>query len=146
MGAVCSLLAHALKLSVCAGVLPGMWCWVDRVRAADRLIAAASLDTVDGSGKTLVAEIMSSSGEGDDATLGSGAFGKVRSYGYHGAAVAVKELKSSSPDAESIGTSGTLRRRAISIRECGWYFVAVCGACRRWVLPELLLPRAGCET
>ena len=66
--------------------------------AADRLIAAVSLDTVDGT-RTLAAL---SSGNGGDAALGSGAFGKVGMYRYHGAAVAVKQLKAGA-DSESIG-------------------------------------------
>ena len=68
--------------------------------AADRLIAAASLDTVDGSSRTLAAE--ASSGGGGGAGIGSGVFGKVGTYRYHGAVVAVKELKAGA-DEESIG-------------------------------------------
>ena len=68
----------------------------------DRLIAAASLDTVDGTGRTLAVEASSSGAGGGDVALGSGAFGKVGTYRYHGATVAVKELKAGA-DAESIG-------------------------------------------
>ncbi len=39
-----------------------------------------------------------------DAGLGSGFFGKVCAFTHHGAAVAVKELKTGSLDAASIGT------------------------------------------
>ena len=67
--------------------------------AADRLIAAGSLDVVDGTGRTLAAEASSSGG---GAALGSGVFGKVGTYRYNGAAVAVKELKAGA-DEESIG-------------------------------------------
>ena len=44
-----------------------------------------------------------SSGGALAAALGSGAFGKVGTYRYHGAAVAVKELKTG-VDSENIGT------------------------------------------
>ena len=58
--------------------------------AADRLIAAASLDTVDGSSRTLAAEASSGAGASSrDTVLGSGALGKVSSYRYLGATVAV---------------------------------------------------------
>ena len=66
------------------------------------IIAAASLDTVDGTGRTLAVEASSSGAGGGDVALGSGAFGKVGTYRYHGATVAVKELKAGA-DAESIG-------------------------------------------
>ena len=67
------------------------------------VIAAASLDTVDGSGRTLAAEASSGGGGGaGDTALGSGAFGKVGTYRYHGATVAVKELKAGA-DEDSIG-------------------------------------------
>jgi hypothetical protein len=39
-----------------------------------------------------------------DGRLGSGFFGKVCAFTHHGAAVAVKELKTGSLDAASIGT------------------------------------------
>ena len=78
---------------------------MDRV-ASDRRIAAASLATVgSGPGRTLAVEVSGSAGAGagsSDATLGSGAFGKVGTYRYHGAAVAVKELKPGA-DEDSIG-------------------------------------------
>ena len=67
--------------------------------AADRLIAAGSLDTVDGSDRTLATEAR---GGGAGGAGGSGAFGKVGTYRYHGATVAVKELKARA-DEESIG-------------------------------------------
>ena len=67
------------------------------------VIAAVSLDTVDGTGRTLAAEV-SSGGAGVGVALGSGVFGKVGTYRYHGAAVAVKELKAGA-DEESIGAS-----------------------------------------
>ena len=70
--------------------------------AVDRLIAAASLDTVDGSGRTLAAGVSSGGASGGGSSLGSGAFGKVGTYRYHGASVAVKELKAGA-DEESIG-------------------------------------------
>ena len=74
------------------------------------IIAAGSLGTVDGSesGQTLATllatEATSSGGAGSSsgAALGSGAFGKVGTYRYHGATVAVKELKAGA-DEESIG-------------------------------------------
>ena len=69
---------------------------------AEKLIAAASLDTVDGSGRTLATEASSGGGVDGGAALGSGAFGKVGTYRYHGATVAVKELKAGA-DEESIG-------------------------------------------
>ena len=65
------------------------------------IIASASLDTVDGSGRTLAVGA-SSSGGGAGAALGSGAFGKVGTYSYHGATVAVKELKAGA-DEDTIG-------------------------------------------
>ena len=71
--------------------------------AAERLIAAVSLDSVDGTGRTLAAEVGSGgAGGGGDAALGSGAFGKVGTYRFYGATVAVKELKAGA-DEESIG-------------------------------------------
>ena len=63
---------------------------MDRI-ATDRQIAACSLDTTDCSGRTLASDVGGGSSSG--AALGSGAFGKVATYCYHGAAVAVKELK-----------------------------------------------------
>ena len=77
---------------------------------AKRIIAAVSLDTVDGSGRTLatVATEAGSRAFGRSShgvaqpTLGSGQFGKVGTYLYHGATVAVKELKEGA-DGESIG-------------------------------------------
>ena len=75
---------------------------MDKV-GAERLIAAGSLDTVDGSGRTLAVEASSGGGDSSSgAALGSGAFGKVGTYRYHGATVAVKELKAGA-DEESIG-------------------------------------------
>ena len=79
--------------------------------AADRLIAAGSLDTVtvdatgtaSASGGTLAAEASSGGG----AALGSGAFGKVGTYCYHGALAAVKELKAGA-DEETIGAAPKL--------------------------------------
>ena len=69
------------------------------------VIAAVSLDTVDGTGRTLAAEVSSGGGGGGvGVALGSGVFGKVGTYRYHGAAVAVKELKAGA-DEESIGAS-----------------------------------------
>ena len=81
--------------------------WADSV-AADRLIAAVSLDTVDGSGQTLATEASSGS-----AALGSGAFGKVGTYRYHGSAVAVKELKAGAKE-ESIGALSVLCQVIVS--------------------------------
>ena len=66
------------------------------------IIAAVSLDTVDGTGRTLATEASAGGSGGGGAALGSGAFGKVGTYRYHGATVAVKELKAG-VDAESIG-------------------------------------------
>ena len=92
--------------------------WADKV-AANQLIAAACLGTVEGSatatasgtgsrvggtGRTLAAEAGSGGAGGSGAALGSGAFGKVGTYRYNGATVAVKELKAGA-DEESIGTS-----------------------------------------
>ena len=74
------------------------------------MIAAASL--VSDNGMTSVTSVSRTLADGDDdsgddgrvadATLGSGAFGKVDTYNYHGAVVAVKELKAGSEE-ESIG-------------------------------------------
>ena len=72
--------------------------WAGKV-PADRLIAAVSLDTLNGTGRTLADE---ASSRGGDAALGSGAFRKVEAYRYHGATVAVKPLQAWS-DEESIG-------------------------------------------
>ena len=56
-------------------------------------------------------------GGGAGAALGSGAFGKVGTYRYHGAAVAVKELKTGA-DKASIGVfeSATLYPESVSFR------------------------------
>ena len=71
--------------------------WAGRM-GADRIIPAASLDTVDGSGT-----LASQTGAVDRrASIGCGAFGSVVTYRYHGAAVAVKELKAGA-DGASIG-------------------------------------------
>ena len=72
--------------------------------ASDRLIAAASLDAADGSGRTLAVAV--SGGDSSDTALGSGVFGKVCAYHYHGAGVAVKELKAGA-DEKSIGACFT---------------------------------------
>ena len=72
--------------------------WASKV-PADRVITAASLDAVDGGGATLADEV----GSSGDGALGSGAFGKVGTYRYHGAVVAVKQLKAGA-DEESIGS------------------------------------------
>ena len=71
------------------------------------VIAARSLE-VDGPGsKRTLADVASVDAAGgglpSGATLGSGAFGKVGTYLYNGAAVAVKELKVG-VDEDSIGT------------------------------------------
>ena len=55
-----------------------------------------------GTGRTLAAETSGGGGSSSGAALGSGAFGKVGTYRYHGATVAVKELKAGA-DEESIG-------------------------------------------
>ena len=68
---------------------------------ADQLIAATSLDAVDGSGRTLRAVVLLGRGN-SGAALGSGAFATITAYRYHGAPVAVKELKAGA-DEESIG-------------------------------------------
>ena len=67
---------------------------------SDRAIAAASLDidVSDGKVHTLA------DGVSDSVAIGSGHFGNVGTYRYHGAAVAVKVLKAGA-DAESIGMS-----------------------------------------
>ena len=81
--------------------------WADRVDPKS-IIAAASLDFGPGGGRsglTLASEASSgiSGGGGDRGTaLGSGAFGKVGTYRYHGAVVAVKELRAG-VDEETIG-------------------------------------------
>ena len=62
------------------------------------VIAARSLEVAGEAGRSL-ADVV---GAGAGAALGSGAFGKVGAYRYHGAAVAVKELKTGA-DEESIG-------------------------------------------
>ena len=74
---------------------------MDRV-AVDRIITANSLHSiVDSPGGTLASEA-TGGGSCSPSTLGSGAFGKVETYRYHGAAVAVKELKPGA-DEETIG-------------------------------------------
>ena len=70
--------------------------------APDRVVSASSLDSLDGGAGTLASAVEAGGGGGAGAALGSGAFGKVGIYRYHGAAVAVKELRASA-DEESIG-------------------------------------------
>ena len=74
--------------------------------ASDRVIFARSLHSNDGSGRTLMDVVGSGSASGAGAALGSGAFGKVGTYRYHGAVVAVKELKAGA-DEDSIGEKDT---------------------------------------
>ena len=72
----------------------------------DRVVAATSLVATDGSRLTLATVVAGGGGGGGGgggATLGAGAFGKVGTYKYHGATVAVKELKAGANE-ESIGT------------------------------------------
>ena len=86
--------------------------------AADRVIAATSLLTVSGGGaaRTLAAAVSNDSGGGGggDAALGSGAFGEVGAFRYHGAAVAVKELKAGA-DEVSIGALVNLNTLSRSV-------------------------------
>ena len=84
-------------------------------------------------GKTLATEVESGGGGGSGGgfggtTLGSGAFGQVGTYRYHGATVAVKELKAGA-DVESIGALdlGTGRAPAATKGRCG----GVLSLCRR---------------
>ena len=80
--------------------------WASRVDA--KSVIAASLDCTDGSRGTLASEGAIGGGGGRTSggvALGSGAFCKVGTYRYHGAAVSVKELKAGA-DEESIGELG----------------------------------------
>ena len=81
--------------------------WASRVDPRSA-VAATSLEATDGSARTLADVVVfsgvnSGSGGGCGTPLGSGTFGKVGTYRYHGATVAVKELKTGA-DKESIGT------------------------------------------
>ncbi len=64
-----------------------------------------------------------------DAGVGSGFFGKVGAFQYHGATAAVKELKSGTLDADSIG---------------GQAFPFVCPCHRSSFIVTVLFPTAGC--
>ena len=77
--------------------------WVHKVDPRF-VIAASALETVDAFGRavTLADGVGVAAAAGSDAALGSGNFGKVRTYEYHGALVAVKELKAGA-DEESMG-------------------------------------------
>ena len=77
--------------------------WVARIDPRF-VVSAAALEThVDGVGTTLAAVLSGGAARaGSGTALGSGAFGNVATYHYHGAAVAVKELKAGA-DRASIG-------------------------------------------
>ena len=60
--------------------------------AADRLIGFTSLDIVDGTGRTLASSSAADGGSGIGAALGAGRFGKIVTYRYNGALVAVKSV------------------------------------------------------
>jgi hypothetical protein len=58
-----------------------------------------------------------------DGGLGSGYFGKVSTFTLNGAAVAVKELKTGSLDAASIGTRSVFRSKVLFFRVT-WVFAS----------------------
>jgi hypothetical protein len=75
-------------------------------------VAASELFFKDDRGGSLADRLHSDS----DADLGAGCFGKVGAFMHHGAAVAVKELKSGTLDAGSIGALSC--SRALRVRAC----------------------------
>ncbi len=77
-------------MSACAGGV---------VVDAKFLVSAVDLLFTDGGGGSLADRRPVDS----DTGIGSGSFGKVGTFSYHGAAVAVKELKTGTLDAASIG-------------------------------------------
>ena len=89
-------------MSCCYGHETGRKDWAAKV-PRDRVMTARQLYSKDG--RTLV-DVVGADEDGGtaDATaaLGSGAFGKVDSYRFHGALVAVKELKAGANE-DSIG-------------------------------------------
>ena len=86
----------------CVDVPTGGKDWASRV-PHDRVISSHSLE-MEGVERSLVSVVPSGSGSSASggAALGSGTFGNVGTYRYHGALVAVKEVKAGA-DEDSIG-------------------------------------------
>ena len=93
----CASLTH--HASICATVAGKDWA---ALMDPTVVIAASSLLVAGGGGASLASLDTGAAGAG--TAVASGAFGTIRAYKYHGANVAVKELKADAIDAESIGT------------------------------------------